>query len=193
MAKMKRKSEPKAKRKPPGRKARLTPKQAGFAECIVIKGMTATDAAIAMGYSERSAAQQGYALLHNALVGKEVERLKAARSMRALVTRDRWLEEVARCAFPDNTKLFEEDGSLKRFKDMDEDARRTIASLEVAEIFSGTGDDRQAIGLLKKVKCVDKLAALALLGKAEGYVVEKREVSGTIRLEQLVAGEAGDE
>lgn len=176
----------KPKRKPPGRKPKLTPKQAGFAECIVIKGMTATDAAKEMGYSERSAAQQGYALLHNPLVVKEVERLKDARSMAALATRKRWLEEVCRLAYLDPAQLFEDDGSIKRIKDMPEDARRVLTGLEVAEIFDGQGPDKMAIGLLKKVKLADKLAALTLLGKAEGYVTEKVDLNVTVGLSEAI-------
>jgi phage terminase small subunit len=108
--------------------------------------------------------------------------------MRSLATRDRWLEEICRLAFADVTKLFETDGSLKRFVDMDEDTRRILIGLEVAEIFSGTGDDRQAIGLLKKIKTADKLGALQLLGKAERWLVDRVEHSGKVSLEQLVAG-----
>ena len=174
--------------------AKLTMQQANFCRCLVVENKSQKDAALEAGYTAKYPDQTANNLLKNPRVQNEIARLREKLSMRSLATRDRWLEEICRLAFADTTKLFEADGSLKRFVDMDEDTRRTIIALDVAEIFSGSGDDRQAIGLLKKIKCADKLGALQLLGKAERWLVDRVEHSGKVSLEQLVAGgEANDE
>jgi phage terminase small subunit len=174
-----RKKRPAPKNSAPGKKPGITTQQLRFIELLVVESKSATDAAIGAGYSEKTSAQIGYNLIHkNVYVMDAIKKRREELSMRSLATRERWLEEICRLAFFDPAQLFEDDGSLKRMKDMPEDARRILAGLEVAELFAGSGDDRQAIGLLKKVKLPDKLAGLTLLGKAEGWLVDKRELTG---------------
>ena len=163
----------------PGKKAGLTTQQLRFIELFVVEGKNGNDAAIGAGYSEKSAPQIAYNLIHkNELVMEAIKNRREELSMRSLATRERWEEEVCRLAFLDPAQLFEDDGSLKRIKDMPEDARRVLAGLEVAELFAGSGDDRQAIGLLKKVKLSDKRGALELLAKANGWIIERKEITG---------------
>jgi phage terminase small subunit len=134
----------------------------------------ATKAAIAAGYSERSAGQIGERLLRNDEIASAVEKAKAERLKRIGVNGDRVLEELARLAFLDVRKLYNADGSLKRIDELDEDVAAAIAGLEVVSL----NNDGEQIGTLRKIKLADKLSALEKLGKYLGLFKERVEVSG---------------
>jgi phage terminase small subunit len=156
----------------------MTAQRARFVELLVVEGKSGTDAAIGAGYSAQSAASMAYQLIHNPIVAEAIKQRRESLSMRSLATRDRWEEEVCRLAFFDPGQLFEDDGSLKRIKDMPEDARRVLAGLEVVELFDGQGDQKHAIGLVKKARLPNKKEALELLAKANGWVVDRKELTG---------------
>jgi len=56
-----------------------------------------------------------------------------------------------------------------------DDVAPAIAGFEITEEFEGKGADRKSIGFTKKVKLIDKLAALALLAKVRGFFHDKDE------------------
>lgn len=166
----------------------LTPKQKLFKSAYLANGMNATQAAITAGYSKKTAKSQGARLLTNVDIRDAI----AGRSEKALAkidfSVDRTLEFVARLAFFDPKDLFEDDGSLKQMKDIPEEARTVLAGLEVTEIFEGDGDQKHAMGLLKKVKLSDRLNALDKLMRYHSLFRDKIEHVGKITLESLVAG-----
>jgi phage terminase small subunit len=88
-------------------------------------------------------------------------------------------------AFCDPAAFFEDDGSLKRIKDLDEHTRMAIAGIEVVELFEGSGEQKHAYGLLKKVKLSDKRASLELLGKHLKLFTDNVEHTGTIGLQLI--------
>jgi phage terminase small subunit len=75
------------------------------------------------------------------------------------------LEGVARIAFSDIRKLFNDDGSLKPPKDWDPEIATAVAAFWTGEEFSGRGERRKLIGHRNGVKLFDKVKALRLLGK----------------------------
>jgi phage terminase small subunit len=81
------------------------------------------------------------------------------------VTADLVVQEIAKMAFFDPRKLFNSDGSLKLISEVDDHSAASIAGLEVCELFDGTGDQKHAYGLLKKVKLTDKGRSLEMLGR----------------------------
>ena len=56
---------------------------------------------------------------------------------------------------------------------MPEDARRAVASMEVEELFAGSGAERRQIGRLHKIRFASKIAALDSLAKHLGMFVER--------------------
>ena len=56
--------------------------------------------------------------------------------------------------------------------------RKALASVEVDELFEGTGKDREQTGYTKKIKTTDKLKALELLGKHLKMFTDVTEVRG---------------
>lgn len=73
------------------------------------------------------------------------------------------LAEIDRMDFAD---IFHEDGqSLLPIRQWPETWRRYISGFDFSEIWEGHGDERQMMGMLKKIKWPDKVKNLELLGK----------------------------
>lgn len=157
----------------------LTPKQSRFVAEYLANGLNATKAAISAGYSEATAESQGSRLLRNvkvaALVGKKTQAIMTKLD----ISPERTLNEIGRLAFFDAAKLFEDDGSLKRMQDIDEDTRSVIAGVEVSDIWdSGEGEQKSIIGTLKKVKITDRLSALDKLMRYHALYNDRLEHTG---------------
>jgi hypothetical protein len=57
------------------------------------------------------------------------------------------------------------DGSVRQIHEIDARHRVSIAGFEACELFEGSGDQKHAYGLLKKVKLTDKSRNLEMLGR----------------------------
>jgi phage terminase small subunit len=66
----------------------------------------------------------------------------------------------------DVADILNDDGSLRPVKEWPKVWRQYISGFEISEMFDGRGDERQMVGLLKKIKWPDKLKNLELLGQA---------------------------
>jgi len=134
--------------------------QARFCEEYVID-LNATQAAGRAGYSKRSAQHLGYQLLQNPLVTKRLAELVGDRTERTQITADVVLGELLRLARVDPLDVFDEHGGLLPVKDMPEDVRRAISSIEVTSNTMRGGDTV----LTHKIKFWPKNNALQLLGQ----------------------------
>jgi phage terminase small subunit len=169
----------------------LTQKQRVFVAQYLIDG-NATRAAIAAGYSKKTAQMQGSRLLTNVMVAAEIDKKTEKLLDKLDITADRVLSEIAKLAFFDPRKLFNSDGSPKQILELDDDTAAAIAGLEVNELFEGNGDEKHAYGLVKKIKIADKGVNLERLGKHLKLFTDKVEHSGKFTLEQLIAGGSND-
>lgn len=133
----------------------LTPRQQQFVDEYLLD-LNATQAAIRAGYSPRTAAAQASRLLINVKVAEAITQAREERSRRLEVSKDRVLMELARIALLDPADLFDAAGNLLPIHEMPEDARRTIASMEVHELKDGLSVQR--IKLLGKKGALDTLA-----------------------------------
>jgi phage terminase small subunit len=140
----------------------------------------ASRAAIAAGYSEKTAGAQGSRLLKDVEIRREIEIRNAKLNEKTDITVERVKLELARLAFYDPLAFWNEDGTAKPLHEVNEDARRAIAGLEVAELFTGNGDERGLAGYIKKFKLSDKGAALERLGRHLQMFPTKVEISGEI-------------
>lgn len=161
---------------------KLSPKQERFVEEYVID-CSAAAAARRAGYAEKYADRMGYRLLATPLVAAALAEKKKNISKRNEATVDRIVQELARIAFQDPRRLFNENGSLKDPKDLDDDTAAALSTIESAEEFDGSGADRKLSGYLKKIKGWDKLRALELLGKYLGIFVEKLDINAKMEVE----------
>lgn len=151
-----------------------------------------TKSALAAGYGngkipelhEESASNYGCQLLRRKsvadLVAKETSAKRELFKQKAI----RVAEETYRQAVADIGDIFKE-GRLLSTDEMPEDARRSIQSIEVEERTEGQGEDAETY-YVHKVKLVDKKASQELFLKWAGDLKDKVELSGTVRLEDLV-------
>lgn len=109
-------------------------------------------------------------LAADARVRQRVAELRAAAVKRTEVTQDMVIKELARIAFFDIRKIFNQDGTLKKVHELDDDSAAAIASIELVDI----GEDGQLV-LSKKFKTEGKIKALNLLGVNMGMFVHKVE------------------
>jgi phage terminase small subunit len=164
---------------------KLPPNQARFVE-EYLKDLNGKQAAIRAGYAEKSAEVQASQLLRKPKVRQAVDEALARRSARVEISQDDVLRELLRLATVDIGKAFDANGDMLPLKEMPEDVRRAISSVEVETHFAGDGDERFEVGRLKKVKFWDKKGSLDSLAKHLGMYVEKHQHELGPSLEQLI-------
>ena len=159
-------------------RVRFTPKQRLFIEAYLIH-KNATKAAIAAGFSERSANNQGTRLMANDAIRAEIEARLAATFDRYAITSERIIRELALIAFGniEDFVAVQDDGSLA--VDFGTATREQMASLKSIEIDERTIDGA-APGVRKvKISMSDKRQALMDLAKiARMLPADRHEHSG---------------
>jgi phage terminase small subunit len=146
----------------------LNARRQAFLEAYLLEP-NATKAALAAGFSAKSAHAQGIQLLKSPLIKAKLDELRAEAANKFQITRDRVLKEFARIAFADIREFYDENGRLKSVAELGEDAAAVLASVEVDELFAANlGGGMIQVGETKKVKLHNKLAALEALGKHLG-------------------------
>jgi phage terminase small subunit len=88
------------------------------------------------------------------------------------ITRAQIVRELGRIAFSDPRRLLNELGGMKPLAEIDDDTAAVIAGMDVEELYSGRGEEREQVGHVKKVKFWNKREALAELAHIAGL---KRE------------------
>src|SRR3954451_14829156 len=150
----------------------LNDRQARFvAEYLV--DLNATQAAIRAGYSAATASEPASRLLANVKVAAAIAEAQAARSRRTEMTADRVVLELARVAFGDPRRVMSwGPGGVKL---------RPSAELaeEEAAIVAEVGETTTKEGGTLRLKTVDKLGALRLLGQHLGMFGERAD-AGTV-------------
>jgi len=147
------------------KRRKLTKKQKDFV-IQYQKDFNGTQAAIRAGFSPKSAGVIAYELLNKTLHVKEALQSDINERLQRLGDRaDATIEELLKIAHFDIRKLFNEDGSLKPPDQWDDETAAAVGGLQVFEEFVGRGEERTQIGLTKKLKMLDKVKALELLGK----------------------------
>ncbi len=91
--------------------------------------------------------------------------IQAEHFKRLDLTGEQVLRELARIGFSDIRQLFDEDGTLRPIRTLDEQTAAMISSLEHDAIYSGTGKNRKLVGHTNKVKLWDKVQALVTLAR----------------------------
>ena len=81
------------------------------------------------------------------------------------ISRKTILAELRKVAFMDVRKLYNEDGTIKKFSDLDDETAGAIAGVEVLEEIAGG----EWIGTNRKVRSNSKLTAIETICKLLGY------------------------
>ena len=111
----------------------ITERQRRFVDAYLVDP-NATQAAIAAGYSRKTANEQGARLLANVSIANEIRRRQDARSATAKLTADDVLREIDHLASSDIGAVFDLEADALRMLPMSEwpeHARRAVASVKV--------------------------------------------------------------
>jgi len=156
----------------------LTAKQRRFVEEYLVD-LNATQAAIRAGYSPRSAKQTAAALLLKPHVQAAISALQSERTQRTQIDADYVLQRLVEIDQMDVLDIMNDDMSLKPVSEWPKVWRQYLSGFDLAELFEGTGDQREMIGLMKKIKWPDKVKNLELLGRHVSISAFKERVEHT--------------
>ncbi|MCA2854706.1 MAG: terminase small subunit [Chitinophagaceae bacterium] len=137
---------------------KLSKKQLRFAEEYMID-FNGAQAAIRAGYTANSAKIHAVRLLKNKAIHDLIEQKRKELSERIGVSVDKVVNELAKHAFQDVRKYYDQNGVLKKISELDECAAAVVVGVET-EIVNGVGT--------QKFKRTDPVKALELLGKHLG-------------------------
>jgi phage terminase small subunit len=159
-------------------KETLTPRQEKF--CLeIVAGNTQSQAYRAAYNAKNMKAStinnKAYRLMKKGEIRARVEGLRRPVVQAIQKSRIEWLHQIQHTAFFDIRELFDGNGSIKDLSQIGPEHLPAIAGMEVFEEFSGTGAQRQKIGVTKKLKLTDRLHALELFGKATGFLNVKEQ------------------
>ncbi len=97
-------------------------------------------------------------------IAARIQEIWQAQFDEANITPERVMRELERIAFQDIRPIFDSEGNLKPIHELDDDVAATIASVDVETRWEGKGDDAVPV-FTKKVRRVDKMAALSILAR----------------------------
>lgn len=154
---------------------RLNEKQKTFALALPT-AKSQKDAARLAGYSEKTAKSLAFRLANHADIKVVVgylttPTLEAAADVVAVAkdSVERTVEEICRIGLADPRTLFDDDGKLLPISEWPDDIARAVSSIESFEEYQGRGEDREAIGMVRKVKFHGKIDAIDKLAKIKGF------------------------
>ena len=156
---------------------KITKKQDLFCRRYLVD-FNATKAAIAVGFTKKSARQQGYRMLTKDYIREHIEKLRTEIADKFDATRYSLMEQYAAIRDFDIRRLYEKDGTLKAIHKLTEEEAAGIASIEVDEIFDVVNGKKVFIGITKKFKRWDRLRAIDGMARMQGYG-SSLKISGT--------------
>jgi phage terminase small subunit len=163
--------------------AKLRPKQERFCREYIVD-LNATQAAIRAGYSAKTANRTASENLSKPDIQKFVATLIEERNLRTAVDSDYVLRRLVEIDQMDVLDIMNDDMSIKPVSSWPKSWRQYLAGFDLAEMFEGRGEDREMVGILKKIKWPDKVKNLELLGRHVDVQAfkDKVDVSGEINL-----------
>lgn len=125
---------PKRKRTEAGHgKVSTEARHSTFVEAYLSNGGNVTKAALAAGFSPKTAASQGSRLLKNVKIRQIIDNRQTVVLSEMRIDADRVLEETARLAFSDVSKIIGPDGKILLPHQLDEATRAAVKGFEIDE------------------------------------------------------------
>lgn len=158
-----------AKKKPAAKKAGTSKEAAQHRKTLFVEGFFAnneniTKAAIHAGFSQKTAAQQGSRLLKDVQIQQMIRERRASLVQVMELSTERTLQEVARLAYFDPRKLFDETGRPKPITELDDDTAAALAGIEVVDKYEKpvAGAQGGNVSTVLKYKLANKAGALEI-------------------------------
>lgn len=157
--------------------ANLNPKEQVFVRELIAHG-NGTKAAIAAGWSAKTAAVTSSKLLRKPNIQQELANLRGKLLSKLEITAERVLHGLAELAFFDPRKMFNEDGSLKRITELDATTVAALSGFNIEKLFQHFGKGLSAeVGTVTKIRFADRGLNLERLGRHFKLFTDKVEVA----------------
>ena len=154
-----------------------------------IKDLNGKRAAIAVGYSAKTADDAASRLLSNVKVQTLVATLTKKHADKLDLSAEKVLSELSRMGFSnflDYVNITEEGDAFVDLSSLTQEQAAAIQEVTVNEYVEGKGKHARKVKRTK-LKLVDKIRSLDLLGRHLKLFTEKIEVSGTAGLAEALA------
>jgi|GEM_PF-522383 len=144
------------------------------------------NAAARAGFSERSARQHGWVVFNRPEVQERIKYLNSSRLGRIAIDADYVLRRLIEIDQMDVLDIMNDNLSFKPVSEWPPVWRQYLAGLDNFEEFEGYGEDREMIGMVRKIKWPDKVKNLKLLGDhvAVGAFKDKHGLETELQLKQ---------
>ncbi len=167
----------------------LTAMQEAYCQSYIKSPENQSQAAIDAGFSPNTAAVKASVMMRDERIQKRIAELMEERNKRNRVSADYVLMRLVEIDQMDVIDILNDDMSIKPVSDWPKVWRQYITGFELADMFEGRGDEKELIGILKKIKWPDKVKNLELIGKHVDVNAfkERLEVSGTVTIADRMA------
>ncbi len=144
-----------------------------------IKDFNGTRAAIAAGYSKKTAKSKANQLLTKVDLREQIQKALKKRNEKVELSAEWVVKELMAVAGTDLRRAYDKQGNLLPVHEMPDDVAKAIAGIEVDDLFEKyRGPNSKRIGTTTKIKRYDKTRALELLGRHLKMFTDKTEVTG---------------
>lgn len=182
-------AEPKAPKRKSTQYKPLTAMQEAYAQEYTKCPENQTQAAINAGFSPNTAAVKASVMMRDERIQKRIAELMEERNKRLRVSADYVLLRLVEIDQMDVIDILNDDMSIKPVSEWPKVWRQYLTGFELADMFEGRGDEKELVGILKKIKWPDKVKNLELTGKHVDVNAfkERLEVSGTVTIADRMA------
>lgn len=161
-----------------------------FVDAYIANGNDGAKAARTVGYSAKDAKKQAFTMLRRPNVVKALAERREKLAVRYELTTESVIGELSKIVHADPRRMFAANGTILPVKDWPDDVAGMVASIEVDELFEGSGKEKVWTGYTKKVKLWDKNSAIDKAMKHLG-LFEKDNKQKTDPLVELLARVSG--
>lgn len=128
-------------------------------------------------------------MMRDERIQKRIAELMEERNKRTRVSADYVLLRLVEIDQMDVIDILNDDMSIKPVSEWPRVWRQYLTGFELADMFEGRGDEKELVGILKKIKWPDKVKNLELIGKHVDVMAfkERLEVSGTVTIADRMA------
>nr|WP_314520706.1 terminase small subunit [uncultured Lelliottia sp.] len=167
----------------------LTAMQEAYCQSYIKTPENQSQAAIDAGFSPNTAAVKASVMMRDERIQKRIAELMEERNKRTRVSADYVLMRLVEIDQMDVLDILNDDMSIKPVSEWPKVWRQYLTGFELADMFEGRGDEKELVGILKKIKWPDKVKNLELIGKHVDVMAfkERLEVSGTVTIAERMA------
>ncbi len=158
-------AEPKAHKRKSTQFKPLTAMQEAYCQSYIKTPENQTQAAINAGFSPNTAAVKASVMMRDERIQKRIAELMEERNKRLRVSADYVLLRLVEIDQMDVIDILNDDMSIKPVSEWPKVWRQYLTGFELADMFEGRGDEKELVGILKKIKWPDKVKNLELIGK----------------------------